>query len=161
MTNPKDIQLSEHFRLSEFISERDPDGWKIPPEKIAHLKTLCVNVLEPLRTKIGHGLRITSGYRSAAYNARVGGAKKSQHVDGTAADIACAGDDEQIDMLAIALQIQGCGGGGLYPGRNFIHLDVRPREGGKVTTWQQIGGKYKALSLGQRKALMGKGAEDF
>jgi zinc D-Ala-D-Ala carboxypeptidase len=85
-----DIQLSEHFTLREMTAsgtaidngiENRPDE-----EQTAHLRALCRQVLEPLRRRFGK-IRVTSGYRSEALNALVGGVPRSQHLSGEAADI--------------------------------------------------------------------------
>jgi hypothetical protein len=52
-----------------------------------NLEALVENVLDPLREAWGAPLTVNSGYRCAALNAAVGGAKKSQHLTGCAADI--------------------------------------------------------------------------
>ena len=59
-----------------------------PPEAVVrNLKILCTQVLEPVRSKIGRPIVITSGYRCAKLNAAVGGVPKSYHTKGMAADI--------------------------------------------------------------------------
>ena len=50
------------------------------------MRQLCRNVLEPVRRRFGV-TRITSGFRSQALNAAVGGAPDSQHLRGEAADL--------------------------------------------------------------------------
>src|SRR6185295_4090186 len=51
------------------------------------LLPLCI-VLETLRAELGgHPIHITSGYRTESYNRQIGGALRSQHVQGRAADI--------------------------------------------------------------------------
>ncbi len=86
----EDIQLSEHFRLSEFTRSATAIRLRIDnqPERedIVALRSLCLNVLEPLRRRFGV-IRITSGYRSPKLNQAVGGARNSQHMYGEAADI--------------------------------------------------------------------------
>lgn len=54
------------------------------------VKELTEMVLQPLRDKVGHPLRINSGYRCPELNRMVGGVPTSQHVKGEAADIAAA-----------------------------------------------------------------------
>lgn len=54
------------------------------------IKELTESVLQPLRDKVGHPLRINSGYRCPELNKAVGGVPASQHVKGEAADIAAA-----------------------------------------------------------------------
>lgn len=93
----KDIQLTEHFRLSEFtrsatasargidnsLSESNP----LQAAIINNLRKLCVNVLEPLRVAMGVPITIGSGYRSTKLNKLVGGVAHSMHLTGHAADI--------------------------------------------------------------------------
>ena len=96
----KDIQLSEHFKLSEFTRSATAQVRGIdnmPGQlEIENLRALCREVLEPLRAyaqQYGQGatevpIRISSGYRCRLLNAAVGGVKNSQHMKGEACDIA-------------------------------------------------------------------------
>lgn len=54
------------------------------------VKELTERVLQPLRDRLGHPLRINSGYRCPELNRAVGGVPTSQHVRGEAADVAAA-----------------------------------------------------------------------
>ena len=84
------MRLSPHFTLrelthSEWAARHGVDN--TPPSSAVHtLERLANEVLEPLRTAIGAPLFITSGYRSLQVNAMVGGALRSAHLDGRAAD---------------------------------------------------------------------------
>ena len=86
-----DIQLSEHFKLSEFTKSsvataRGIDN--VPSiQEVSNLQQLCLHVLEPLREHFGIPIKVTSGYRCPDLNAAVGGVHTSQHVRGEAADI--------------------------------------------------------------------------
>lgn len=82
--------LSEHFSLEETTRsgvairmriDNNPDE-----EQVENMRQLCRNVLEPVRRRFGV-TRITSGFRSQALNAAVGGAPDSQHLRGEAADL--------------------------------------------------------------------------
>lgn len=75
-------------------------------------------------------LIINSGYRTPAFNASLeGAAKDSMHVQARAADIKIPGvETEQIAKLAKAI---GVGGVGIYPAKEFIHVDI-----GKVRSWR-------------------------
>lgn len=81
--------LTPHFTLNEMtasqIAAREGLDNTPSPEVIGNLRLLC-EVLEQVRTLFGRPIIISSGYRSAAVNARVGGAQKSQHIRGLAAD---------------------------------------------------------------------------
>ena len=91
-----DRQLSKHFWLREFLrSEMSRRmGREIeapPPEIVAGLESLCLEVLEPLRESMDKPFTILSGWRPAWLNRAVGGAKTSDHMVGRAADLIVAG----------------------------------------------------------------------
>ena len=85
-------RLSPHFTLREMVMSSTClrnnaiNYMDNPPVIIARLKTLCEQVLEPLRLRFGPVV-ISSGYRSQFLNYAVGGAKDSQHRKGEAADL--------------------------------------------------------------------------
>ena len=151
------MSLSKHFTVLEFLAVNDPI--KPSPEVIDALGDLCVLALEPLREALGRPLKISSGYRSPAYNRLIGGAPGSQHCAGIAADVLMNSDAEQLKAAAIASNIKGIGGIGIYPGRGFIHVDIRPRIGGKPTTWAQVNGKYRAIPAELRMAIKAHGGK--
>jgi hypothetical protein len=91
-----DIQrLSAHFTLAEMIesgtARRDPELWRRQCAPAAGvegaLQQLATTTLEPLRHLFDWPIRVNSGYRCVELNRRVGGAKRSQHCLGEAADI--------------------------------------------------------------------------
>ena len=55
------------------------------PENLTKLPLL--ETLQILRNELNEGIEITSGYRCAQYNKKVGGSSGSSHVVGLAADI--------------------------------------------------------------------------
>lgn len=57
-----------------------------------NLCDLIDEVLDPVRERWGKPIRVNSGYRSLKLNSAIGGAKRSQHMVGEAADIT-TGDD--------------------------------------------------------------------
>ena len=81
------MKLSENFSLSEFTETSTGLPNKPSQEAITNLKYLVQYVLQPARDKFGP-IEITSGYRSPAVNAAVGGVgATSDHLKGKAADI--------------------------------------------------------------------------
>lgn len=99
-----DIKLTSNFKLSEFIRSTTANKYSIykqfqPPfVVVSNLLDLSVNVLQPLRNKIGR-IDITSGYRSAEVNKIVGGAINSQHLHGAAADFRVRNMEKAIEEL--------------------------------------------------------------
>ena len=82
------MKLSRNFTLAEMVATSHRKLQDTPTlDVIQNLQKLCVHVLQPLRDAIGRPVYITSGYRSAKLNARVGGVKNSYHLRGLAADI--------------------------------------------------------------------------
>lgn len=100
-------QLAPGFKVREF---RCRDG-----SDVVMIDESLVVLLQCIREHFGKPITITSGYRTAAHNAAVGGAKSSQHLLGRAADIQV----QDTDPLAVAAYAEslmpGWGGVGRYP----------------------------------------------
>ena len=122
-------KLSEHFRVREFACHDGSDKILISDETVA--------VLEKIRTYFGKPVTITSGYRTAAYNAspKVGGAKNSQHVKGTACDIKVQG----VPSWAVAGYLESFHHGGIGYYSTFTHVDSR----GYRVLWKDYGSNVK------------------
>ena len=91
--NP-DEQLSKNFTLREMLRSNYAERLGIinlprTPEIVPALRSLCCEVLQPLREAMGTRILLSSGYRTPCVNACVGGARNSQHTKGEAADIYC------------------------------------------------------------------------
>lgn len=69
------MQLSPHFKLEEFQTHEP-----IPVDCNGIFGLLANEVLELIRAELNRPMRITSGYRSAAYNKAIHGAPRSQHI---------------------------------------------------------------------------------
>lgn len=127
-------RVTPNFLVSEFDSRcgaRYPSNWIHE-----RLLPLCEE-LEILRHELGgHRIAILSGYRSPAHNRAVGGAEKSQHLQGRAADIAVQSIEPPKVQAAVLMlvragklaKIKGCGS---Y--RSFTHVDIRPVP--SLVTW--------------------------
>ena len=80
-----------------------------------------------MRDHLGKSISINSGYRSPNHNKKIGGAKASQHLLGTASDIVVDGVKPSEVAKAI-VQLIGEGKmkeGGLKAYATFTHYDIR------------------------------------
>ena len=86
------MKLSENFTLEELIRSNTAERMgidNVPKDEkvVENLRSLCLEVLQPLRDYVGAPVHINSGYRCPELNMVVGGVKNSQHCRGEAADI--------------------------------------------------------------------------
>jgi uncharacterized protein YcbK (DUF882 family) len=100
------------------------------------LKSLAQR-LQYIRKKLGgKSLTIFSGYRPEWYNRKTrGAAKDSQHIQRKAVDVSkqsIGSKKDQILFVKSAVEA-GIGGIGFYD--TFIHIDIRPRNGGRISRW--------------------------
>ncbi len=81
------LTTGSYFTISE-LCKTSTGIANTPTETIkANLQKLITNMLDPIRAKYGSPIVVSSGYRSAAVNAKVGGVSNSQHLTGHAADL--------------------------------------------------------------------------
>ena len=83
-------------------------------------------MLEKLRDYGGFTVHINSGYRSPSYNRKIGGASKSQHTLGTAADIVVKKNGKTVSAKKICCLCQDLGFKGVaYISESAVHVDMR------------------------------------
>jgi len=106
MNKPKynpEMQLSENFRLKEFIESQTADERGIDNrpdwEAVINLRNLCREVLQPLRNYEGKPIHVNSGYRCPELNEAVHGVGDSQHLYGEAADISVPNEQVARDWF--------------------------------------------------------------
>ena len=133
---------SPHLYWNELACK---DGTDYPQEFIADGRCqLLADVFESLRTFCDCPLTISSGYRTKAHQIRIYkrlGQRPlltSQHIEGRALDI--KKPRKYRDVLQFHLVVgdwakgdKRVGGVGFY--KWGIHLDVRPRKGGRYVAW--------------------------
>lgn len=118
-------KLAPDFKVREF---RCKDG----SDEILVDEALVL-LLQCIREHFGKAVTITSGYRTPAHNAKVGGSKSSQHLLGRAADIRVQGVSVE-DVAAYAESLMpDWGGVGRYPvkagrAKGWVHVDTRPNK---------------------------------
>lgn len=91
-----------------------------------------------LESAAGRGFGVNSAYRSEEHNAKVGGAKHSQHTKGNAFDIDVA-DLSEAERVALIQQARAAGFGGVGVYNNALHFDV-----GATRAW---GADYRSGSI--------------
>lgn len=105
--------LSPHFTAREFASKGNGNCF-------VHRELLVA--LEHLRSKIAAPIAIVSGYRDPRHNRRVGGATRSLHMAGAAADISRT---LNIDRDWLIRKELFSGIGYLQKSHRVTHVDVR------------------------------------
>ena len=108
-------------RAGMFLSSTDVDNSCISPK--------LRSVISSFERRFGKKIVVNSGYRDPIRNIIGGGEDSSYHMRCMAVDFfipgVCKGQ-----LVAFALRNEQVGGLGCYPGRGFIHVDVRDRPRG-------------------------------
>lgn len=118
------MKLSENFHIEEFcVSASCPQLVQaVPFEYRAHVETLVLEILQPIRDHLGEPVTITSGYRPLALNRAIGGSPTSQHLTASAADFTTAHLRGLFRELVSRTLLVPCGQCIYYPSRGFIHI---------------------------------------
>jgi len=129
------VKVGEFFTLDEF---RCKDGTPYPEKWIASRLRPLVVELDELRRRVGP-LVVVSGFRTPAYNRRIGGSHGSQHLEGRAADIRPL--HTTIEKLRVLVRHRlletGCTLRGVGWYKTFVHVDIR--RSGRRVAWQGRG----------------------
>lgn len=107
--------MTPHFTLEELTVSQEAarSGLRNVPDALQaeSLRMLCENILEPLRARVKRPIVVSSGFRSATVNRRIGGSPRSQHCRGEAADFTIPGmsTQEVVDLIrAMRLPVDQC-----------------------------------------------------
>lgn len=128
MSRDSTRQLSPSFKVREFACKGSD---------VVLLDEELVVLLQCIREHFGAKVHITSGYRTAAYNATLPGASKtSQHIQGRAADFWVEGVPVATVADYAEKLLPGRGGIGRYPKdaahpsrkTGWVHIDTRPNK---------------------------------
>jgi len=129
-----ETEITKNFTLKELCHSNTAvaKGLKnIPDEKqVENLKTLAINLLQPVRDIYGKTMYINSGFRSPEVNKAVNGSPTSDHMKGKSADVRTDNPRELFNLvrnsgLSFDQLI-------LYP--SFVHMSF----GSKKTNRNQI-----------------------
>jgi zinc D-Ala-D-Ala carboxypeptidase len=114
------------------FSRVPPADWRWPsfsPREIASkdngaliVDEAAMDKLQALRNGLDKPIILTSAYRTEAHNKRVGGAKNSLHMQGTAFDVRMENHDPHT--FEAAARAVGFTGFGYYPKSGFMHIDT-------------------------------------
>lgn len=130
MKLPIDFNLTENFRMNEFLSNEDKGEISIKDTvNITHLS----EKLQELRKIVG-SITVNSGYRSVEYNNKIGGSVVSYHTDGLAADIKFDWKTWTIDTILEVINYLGFSNVGLYLRKGkfvWLHVDIGKTWGNK------------------------------
>ena len=84
------MKLSKNLTLKECIRSKTADRLGIdntPDEWVTeNLKKVAEHIFQPLRDHFGVPVYVSSGYRGPELNRAIGGAKRSQHMEGRTLD---------------------------------------------------------------------------
>ncbi len=113
------------------------DGTPYPERWRRSRALVLARVFQRIRLEVGGPIRVNSAYRTREYNARVGGSRNSQHVEGRALDLAVPRKLTLDEFREIVLEVARrpsslLRGVGVYP--SFIHIDTRPSP--RLVRWQ-------------------------
>lgn len=100
----------KYFSIKELTKSSKADQLKLdntPTKEVEeNLIKLVDNILDPLREAWGNPIKVNSGYRGAALNKAVRGAKTSQHCTGEAADITVGNPKDNKKLFNLIQELQ-------------------------------------------------------
>lgn len=127
------MMLSPHFSLEELtVTEiRGVNNFPLP-SILANLVETAKR-MEDVRALLAHPILVTSGYRSAEVNRRVGGSPTSAHLQGHAVDFICprAGTPRDVCQQIEASRIEF---DQLISEGNWVHISFAPKMRGDLLT---------------------------
>ena len=144
------MNLTKNFTLSEMTKSETALRYGMANDpsqtEIDNLRTLCEQVLQPVRDYYGMGVKVNSGFRHPLVNAKVGGSTTSDHCKGFAADIEIPGianadlaqwiaDNLEFRQLILEFYTPG------VPDSGWVHVSYNPADNKKqvLTATKQNG----------------------
>lgn len=146
----KEITGMKYFTISELTRSSTAQSRGIdntpPPAVRAKLETLITECLDPIRRIYGRPIVVSSGYRSPALNAAVGGVANSQHTTGEAADLVPASGGSLAGIFRAAVQWGGYDQLIIERSGNskWVHVSYGPRHRRKILAYNN--GRYTDIT---------------
>lgn len=131
--------LSNHFSLEEMIATQHRGIDNEPPSRIVEVLRDTAERMEAVRELLGQPIHVNSGFRSAALNAAVGGARTSAHMTGRACDFICPGFGSPLKVCRAVEASDITFDQLIYEG-TWCHISFDPRMRRQVIRAQ--GGRY-------------------
>lgn len=128
---------SKHFTWAEMACR---DGTPYPGEWRETRLPLLLSAAEAIRGACGDKpLLVFSAYRTPKHNRRIGGARRSQHMQGRALDLRPPKrwSVDRFHKAIKSLKLPQIRGLGKY--RTFVHIDTRPSQ--RLAAWSGSGKK--------------------
>jgi zinc D-Ala-D-Ala carboxypeptidase len=131
------MRLTRNFSLEQLTYSETAERERIDntpgAEAVDNLRRLAQG-LEQVQILTEFPLEISSGYRCAELNRRVGGAKTSQHTQGQAADFTCAEFGPPLEIIkairASTIEFDQC----ILEYAKWVHISFSKTPRGKVLT---------------------------
>lgn len=127
----------KHFTLGEFLvsgtAKRLGIDMNPPPPVQANIEALVHNVLDPLRSRVGRAIFVSSGWRPEKLNNAIGGSVTSQHLSGEAADITVQGM-KPVDVCKMIIEMGLPFDQLIQEHGEWVHVSFGPRNRRQVLT---------------------------
>lgn len=128
MNGPSDHLSWEELACRDALRTPYPLDWR---ETRA---VVLARLFETIRKTCGDvPIAVLSAYRTVAHNRAIGGAPKSQHVEGRALDLRPPIGWSVDRFYDVIRTVHTKGGIGKYQRAGFVHVDVRP--GDRLVAW--------------------------
>jgi hypothetical protein len=130
--------LTSHFALEDFLVSQTAKRLGLsndpPPDVLLRLQTLA-ETLEQIRSLLGNKpITVSSGYRSPAVNAAVGGSKSSAHMAGYAADFTCATFGTPMQIIDGLKGTRVAFDQMIHEFGSWVHISIDPRMRREILT---------------------------
>ena len=139
------MRLTPNFSLEQLTFSETAERERIdntPAAEIVDNLRRLAQGLEQVQALTGFALEISSGYRCPELNARIGGARTSQHTRGEAADFTCAGFGAPQDVIKAirdsAIEFDQC----ILEYAKWVHISFSAAPRGKLLTIYDPGEGY-------------------
>lgn len=97
------------------------EEFKCPCCNRVFINPILIPTLDLIRSDYGKPMVVNSGFRCPSHNRTVGGAAQSEHLIGTAADIACTNNADRYKLVSLCYK-HGIKRIGI--GKTFVHIGV-------------------------------------